>query len=124
MSTDNGQTNVTPINGEQTPAATVGELKAAMTSRHGLGLTEAERRLNGLAVDVVKKEAADRINRTASSIAELTHTLAENRARLITDPDEPLAEAHRLIVSLIQDYGVLEYLNGRGARRGQAGRSS
>lgn len=117
MSTEN---NVTPIS----PAATVGELKAAMTDRQGRGMSDAERRLNGLAVAVVKKEAADRINRTASSIAELTRTLAENRARLITDPDDPLAEAHRLIVDLIQTYGVLEYLNGRGARRGQAGRPS
>ena len=112
--------NVTPIS----PAATVGELKAAMTDRHGRGMADAERRLNALSVDVVKREAADRINRTASSIAELTHTLAENRARLITDPDDPLAEAHRLIVSLIQDYSVLECLLGRGARRGQSGRLS
>ena len=119
MSTDNGQTNVTPIS----PAATVGELKEAMTDRHGRGMADTERRLNGLAVGVVKKEAADRINRTASSIADLARLLADNRARLITDPDDPLAEAHRLIVSLIQDYGVLEYLHGRGARRGQAGKS-
>lgn len=118
--------NVTPINGtdEPTPAQTVAELKAAMTDRQGRGMSDAERRLNALSVAVVKKEAADRINRTATSLGALTGTLAENRARLITDPDDPLAEAHRLIVSLIQDYGVLEYLNGRGARRGQAGRSS
>lgn len=107
--------NVTPIRPEQTVAA----LKAAMTDRHGRGMVEAEKRLNSLSVEVVKAAAAEKIERTATDLADLGRLLADNRARLTTDPDDPIGEAHRLIVSLIQDYGVVEFLNGRGARRGQ-----
>ncbi|AEK37654.1 hypothetical protein CVAR_2309 [Corynebacterium variabile DSM 44702] len=114
--TDND--NVTPIH----PAATVADLKAAMNDRHGRGMSDAEARLNSLSVEVVKTAAAEKITRTATDLADLGRLLADNRARLTTDPNDPIAEAHRLIVSLIQDYGVVEYLNGRGARRSGQGR--
>lgn len=112
------QTNVTELH----PAQTVADLKAAMNDRHGRGMSDAENRLNALSVEVVKRAAAEKITRTATDLADLAGLLADNRARLTTDPDDPLAEAHRLIVSLIQDYGVVEYLNGRGARRSGQGR--
>ena len=112
--------NVTPINGEQdepTPAQTVAELKAAMTDRHGRGLIEAEKRLNGLAVAVVKREAGERIERTATELADVARCLADNRPHLVFDPADPVREAHRLLTNLVLDFSVVEYLNGRGARR-------
>lgn len=121
--------NVTPINPttepgtepDATPAApTVGDLKAAMTDRHGRAMSDAVAKVNALSVDVVKRATAERIERNAAKLADVARCLADNRPRLIFDPADPVAEAHRLIVSLIQDYGVVEYLNGKGARRGSA----
>lgn len=119
---DTNPDNVTPINSttepDVTPAATVGDLKAALTDRHGRGMSDATARINNISVDVVKRATAEQITRTATDLAELAPLLVDNRARLTGQPDNPLAEAHRLIVSLIQDYGVSEYLLGHGARRG------
>jgi hypothetical protein len=118
--------NLTPINPttepgtepDAAPAATVGDLKAALTDRHGRGMSDAVAKVNALSVDVVKRATAEQITRTATDLAELAPLLVDNRARLSGQPDNPLEQAHRHLTELIRLYGVSEYLLGHGARRG------
>lgn len=113
--------NVTPINPTTGPdAATVGDLKAALTERHARGMSDAVAKVNALSVDVVKRATAEQITRTATDLAELAPLLVDNRARLSGQPDNPLEQAHRHLTELIRLYGVSEYLLGHGARRGLA----
>jgi cytosine/adenosine deaminase-related metal-dependent hydrolase len=123
MSTD----NVTPINGEGTPAdehVTVVEVRRALHERHGRALADVDRRLAALSADRVRRDAVDELVEHAERIAGLKGDLLAGYGRFITSDDDPLAALGREVRELVDLYAVVELLAGRGARRGQAGQSS
>lgn len=121
--------NITPINPTTEPgtgpdgtpdALTVGDLRRALHERHGAALRDVDARLSALSVARVRSDAADEVTRHANRVADLQGDLVAGYGRLTGSPDDPLKALADELRHLIDLYGVLEVLSGRGARRGSA----
>lgn len=114
--TDND--NVTPIHpaADEAPV-TVAELRRALHERQGPALAEVEKRLAALTTDRVRRDAVDELTTHAKRIGDLEGDLLAGYGRFTGSDDDPLAALGREVRELVELYGVIEAITGRGARR-------
>lgn len=108
------------MTGDQT-TQTVGELRKLLQDRHGTALAQTDKLLADVTVAAARTEVADRMRRAAKRVARHTLQLDPDAPRFDTDPDDPLDEIRRDLGELVELFGCVEQLAGRGAKRVRKG---